>query len=104
MKDRQKNYDDEDKIICQEDCEFSKYNSKYSKAECSCNVKKSSESFAEMKIDKKKLYENFKNIKNFANFHFLVCYKKLFNKKNIINNIGSYILIFVINFENLLAE
>ena len=98
LKDRQKNYIDEDKIICQENCEFSKYNSEYFKAECSCNVKESSQSIADMIIDKKKLCENFKNIKNFANFHFLVCYKKLFNKKNIINNIGSYILIFVIIF------
>ena len=55
LKDRQKNYIDEDKIICQENCEFSKYNSEYFKAECSCNVKESSQSFADMTIDKKKL-------------------------------------------------
>ena len=55
LKDRQKNYMDEDKIVCQEDCEFSNYNSENFKAECSCNVKESSQSIADMTIDKKKL-------------------------------------------------
>ena len=55
LKDRQKNYIDEDKIVCQEDYEFSKYNSENFKAECSCNVKESSQSIADMKIDKSKL-------------------------------------------------
>ena len=46
-----------------------------------------------MKIDKNKLLENFKNIKNIINFEFLKCYNKLFNKKGILNNIGFFILL-----------
>ena len=88
IKDRRKKYMDGDKIVCQEDCEFSKYDSVNFKAMCSCHFKESSPSIINMKIDKLKLFKNFKNIKNFANFNFLVCYKKLLNKKGIINNIG----------------
>jgi len=55
-----------------------------------------------MNINKEKILDNFKNIKNFLNFNFLVCYKKLFNKNGILNNIGCYI-IFVIIFFNIIT-
>ena len=98
MKDRQKEFIDKNKIICQEDCDFSKYNSETFMAECSCEVKESSQTFAEMKINKKKIFENFKNIKNIINFNFLICYKILLNKEGIINNVGSYLLLVIIFF------
>ena len=43
--------------------------------------------------------QNFRNIKNFANFNFLVCNKILFNKEAIIKNIGSYTYIVIIVFQ-----
>ena len=98
LKDRQKEFIDKNKIVCQEDCEFSEYNYEALIAKCSCNVKASSKSFAEMNINKEKLLENFKNIKNLINFKFLICYKKLFNKNGIIYNIGCYLLSFIILF------
>ena len=98
LKDRQKEFIDKNKIVCQEDCEFSEYNYEALIAKCSCNVKASSKSFAEMNINKEKLLENFKNIKNIINFSFLICYKKLFKKEGIINNIGSYLLLIIIFF------
>ena len=51
-----------------------------------------------MNINKNKLLDNFKNIKNIVNFEFLKCYKKFFNKEGILNNIGCYILLVVILF------
>ena len=42
-----------------------------------------------------KLLDNFINIKNFMNFKFLICYKKLFNKDGILNNIGCYLLLLI---------
>ena len=51
-----------------------------------------------MNINKEKFFENFINIKNIANFNFLVCYKKLFNKEGILNNIGCYIILVIIFF------
>ena len=98
LRDRQINYISEDNIVCQEDCEFIKYNSETFIAECSCKVKDSSSSKLEISINKEKLFENFKNIKNFANFNFLVCYTKLFTKDGIVNNIGCYLIFVVIIF------
>jgi len=50
-----------------------------------------------MAFNKSKIIlDNFKDIKNFANFNFLVCHKKLFNKAGLINNIGAYVLIIII--------
>ena len=85
-------------MICQEDCGFSEYNYDTSVAKCSCDVKESSKSFADMNINKEAIFDNFKNIKNFLNFNFLICYKKLFTKKGILNNIGCYIIISIIFF------
>ena len=85
-------------LLEQEDCDFANYDSKYSKVQCSCNVKESSESFAGMSINRDKLIKNFKDIKNIVNFNFLVCYKKLLNKEGLIKNVGSYLLLVIILF------
>ena len=98
LKDRQKEFINKDYIICQEDCDLSEYNYETFIAKCSCKVKEFAQSFAEMKINKNKLLDNFKNIKNFINFNFLVCYKKLLNKNGIINNIGCYLILSIIIF------
>ena len=92
LKDRQKEFIDKDKVICQEDCDFNKYDYDTFVAKCSCEVKESSKSFADMNINKAKLLENFINIKNIINLNFLKCHKKLFNKLGILNNIGCNIL------------
>ena len=83
LKDRQTDFIHKNRILCQEDCIFSKYDYNTSKVICSCDVKEYSLSIDDMmSIDKMKIaLKNFKNIKNYANFKFLVCYKKLFNKK-----------------------
>ena len=91
--DRQKEYN-KDKIVCQENCDFLDYDYDTLVAKCSCNEKESSDSFSDMSINKDRILDNFKNIKNFMNFKFLICYKKLFNKNGIINNIIYYFLLF----------
>ena len=98
LKDRQNGFINKDKVVCQEDCDFSEYDYDILVAKCSCNVRESSESFILMKINKYKLLENFKNIKNIINFEFLKCYKKLFNKEGILNNIGCLLLFAIILF------
>ena len=87
LKYRQKEFIVKDKIICQEDCDFSDYDYDTLVAKCSCEVKESSKTFSDMSINKNKLLDNFKNIKNITNFNFLNCHKKLFKKEGILNNI-----------------
>ena len=98
LKDRQKEYINKDKIVCQEDCDFSEYDYDTFVAKCSCKVKECSESFGDMNINKNKLLDNFKNIKNIINFNFLKCYNKLFIKEGFLNNIGCFILLAIIFF------
>ena len=89
LKDRKNEYPS--KTACQDDCDFVGYNYTLKKAKCSCMVKRSSLSFADMKIDKKKLLDNIKNMKNIANLNLLKCFNVLFSKKGILENIGFYI-------------
>ena len=98
LKDRQTEFIDKDKVVCQEDCDFSEYDYETFKAKCSCEVKETPASVADMNINKAKLLENFKDIKNIVNFEFLICYKNLFKKEGILNNFGCYILLFIILF------
>ena len=96
LKDRRNEYIN--KTVCQDNCNFLSYNYTSHKAVCSCKVKESSISLANMKINTKILLENFKNIKNIANLNILKCFKRLFCKEGIINNIGYYILLFIVIF------
>ena len=98
LKDRKTEYIEGDNIICQDDCEFSAYNSNYKKAKCECYAKESNLSFADMNINKFKIFDNMKNIKNLMNFNILVCYKNLLSINSIIYNIGSLIIICIIFF------
>ena len=69
MKDRQKGFINENKIVCQEDCFFSKYNYELSKTQCSCDVKESSSSIKYMAIDKSKIsIRKFQRYKKFCKF------------------------------------
>jgi len=98
LKDRKKLFIEDNKTICQDDCIFSEYNYITKRAECSCNVKQSPLSFADMYINSTKLYNNFIDIKNIANINILICYNILLCKKGILKNIGSYIIILIIIF------
>ena len=94
LKDRKKEYIN--KTVCQDNCDFSGYNYTLKKANCSCKVKESSSSFADINIDTDKLLNNFKNIKNFANLNLLSCNESLFCKEGLIKNVGFYIFIVII--------
>ena len=96
LKDRQKEYPS--KAVCQDGCEFSDYDYNTKKAKCSCDAKESASSFKDMKIDKKKLLDNFKNMKNIANLSLLKYVKVLFSKRGLSKNIGFYLFSAIIIF------
>ena len=96
LKDRKTEFVLQNKTVCQESCIFSEYNYETKKAKCSCDVKESSSSFANININTTKLYDNFVNIENIGNFNLLACYNRLFSDKGIIQNYGSYSLIVII--------
>ena len=97
LKDRQLDFIDKNKTVCQEDCLLIEYDKNLKLAKCSCKIKSESPlSIIDMKINKTKLNENFIHIKNIINVNIIKCYKKLFNKDSIIYNIGFYIFIPII--------
>ena len=98
LKDRKNEYIDGNKMVCQDDCDFSEYNENIQKVNCSCKVQKSSSLFENMKINKTKLLENFVDIKNIINIKFLVCYENLLTKDGIIHNIGCILILLIIIF------
>ena len=98
LKDRKNEYIKENKTICQDGCDFSDYDYKNKKALCSCDVKEYSNNYADMKIDKQKIFKNFIDIKNIANINILKCYKSLFSIRGFKHNIGSFSIILIILF------
>ena len=93
LKDRQKEYIEGNKTVCQDDCDFVEYDEINKKALCSCKAKESSETFDLMNINKTKLYKNFIDIKNILNIKIMTCYKVLFDIKGIVKNIAFFLII-----------
>ena len=98
LKDRQKNFVENNKMVCQEDCDFVAYNKENMMANCSCEVKETSSSFKDMKINKTQIYNCFVDFKNIANIKMLSCYQNLFNITGLLKNFGSYIILFIFLF------
>jgi surface protein len=61
LKDRQKEFVNNNQTVCQENCDFNEYYSDIKKANCSCQVKETTNNYTNMNINKTKLYENFDN-------------------------------------------
>ena len=101
LKDRKNDFIEKNKTICQEDCILEEYNTSIKKTKCSCDIKQSSSSFSLMNIDIKKLYKNFKDIKNIINFNILICVKRLFSKEGLSKNFAFYFLMIILIFHGI---
>ena len=96
LKDRQNEYVENSMSICEEDCEFSEYDENTKRAICSCDTKLEMSLISKIKVDKKKLISNFKDIRNIGNFKMLKCYYLLFDINNAFKNLANYILIILL--------
>ena len=101
LTDRRNEFVKGNKAICQDGCYLEKYNNINKKSECSCKGKEFLSiinSISDIKINKKKLFENFIDINNIANIKLMKCYEILFSKEGIKNNIAFYSIIPIIIF------
>ena len=89
LEDRQIDYVEKNRSLCEENCDFGSYDKITGSVECICDVKLSGTLISELKFDKNKLYQ-FMDISKIANFNVMKCIKLLFSKKGIITNIGFY--------------
>ena len=103
VKDRQKEFNKNHMSLCESNCEYTKYEKKTKKAFCRCEPKIILNSIEDIKNNKDKLIKHFLDIKSFINFNILKCYEVLFDKKNLVKNIGSYFLLSVIFIEVILV-
>ena len=96
LKDRKKDSLDKNMTLCEENCEYKGYDSKAQKALCSCQVKIKLPLISEISFDKEQLFKNFRNVSNLLNLEVMKCYKVLFNKEGVKNNIGALFVIPII--------
>ena len=94
LKDRRNEFIDNN--LCEKNCEYKRYDFNSKKAVCDCPVKNNIPLLSEIVIDKDKLLTNFKDIKSLMNLDVMKCYKTLFDKKGLKNNLGNYIISLII--------
>ena len=92
LDDRQKEYTDNNKSLCEENCEYLGYDETNKQVECNCEIKINIPLISEIKIDKNKLYTLI-NIKKIGNFEVLKCIDLVFSKEGLLKNIGFYLFI-----------
>ena len=99
LEDRRNEYKNNNMSVCEENCDFTQYNNETKKVICSCSIKTKLPLISEIKLDKKKLFSNFIDIRNIGNFKMLSCLNLLFNKNNIFKNSANYMLVilFILN-------
>ena len=105
LKERQNEFIKNNLSLCEENCDFGEYNNDTKKAVCSCFTKVKLPLISEIKVDKEKLFSNFKDIRNIANFKMLKCYNLLLDKSNIFKNAANYMLVilFIISLISLIV-
>lgn len=90
--DRRNYFYNENVILCENICKYGGVNTKTKKVYCQCNVKTNVD-FDANYFNTEKFLEGFYQIENYTNYQVLFCYKLVFSKKGIKNNICFYILL-----------
>jgi hypothetical protein len=87
-----------DAPLCQEDCTFEYYDTISNMTTCNCpmQIKNITLELIDILFGRKNLMKGFYMSLSYSNFRVLKCYKLLFSKVGLINNIGSYILFAII--------
>ena len=96
LSDRKKEFIDKNLTLCEEDCDFVDYNYTSKKAKCQCLIKTNIPEIESIKFDKNKFFKSFIDINNLFNFKIIKCYKNIISSKDLINNYGFFIQIFIL--------
>ena len=86
---KQKDYANNNKSLCEENCEYMGYDKLEQLVKCNCDVKDGSTMISDIKVDKSKLYD-FMSIDKLANFDVMKCANLIIKKEYLITNIGFY--------------
>ena len=80
--------------LCEAGCDYIGYNYETKNSKCKCELKKEISIF-NIKIDTERLYNQFTGLTS-SNIGIIKCYYLLFQKENLIYNIGFYVILFII--------
>ena len=103
LSDRKNEYINNNMTLCEENCKLIEYNYTSKRAKCSCDIKTNIPNIDKIKFDKDLLKKSFIDINNMINFKIMKCFKNVFIKNNLKNNIGFFInlgivILFIISF------
>ena len=104
LNDRKQEFNQNNLSLCQNDCNYTGYNSDNKQSSCDCSVKNKMDLISEMMDNPNKLSNSFDSEESnsnsgASNIISIKCTKALFSKDGLKNNISSYILIiFIIQF------
>ena len=91
LSDRENEFIDNNMTLCEENCKLIEYNYINKKAKCSCDIKIKSSNVDEIKFGKDLLKKSFIDINNMINVKIMKCYKNVFKKNNLKDNLGFFI-------------
>ena len=98
LNDRRNEYTNNNMSLCEKDCEFTEYDYDTKKVLCECYTKINIPLISQIKINKDKLLNNFKDIKRSINIEIIKCYKSVICINGLKNNIGNFTILSIILF------
>ena len=93
--DRKNEYNQNNLSLCENNCVFKEYNFTLKKVKCECKIKDQLSKFSDLIVLNKQLLYNFINLEQITNFWVIKCINLIFSKEGLGNNIGNYILVFI---------
>ena len=99
LNDRKQEFSDNNLSLCENNCNYTGYNSDNKQSSCDCNVKNKMDLISEIIDNPDKLSNNFEGDETSStasNIISIKCTKALFSKEGLKNNISSYILLIFI--------
>ena len=93
LNDRKNEYNNNFLGLCEKDCEFIEYNIEAKSSKCNCKAKINFRNSKDIVIDKKRLLNNFMDLKSTMNIDIIFCVKALFSRNGLIYNMGNYIML-----------
>jgi len=103
LSDRKNEFENNNYSLCEKNCEYNGYDADTKKALCECQVKTKMNFFSNINIDEDKLLNNIIDFKKNTNIYTMKCYKLVFSKEGLKNNIGNYIIFSIILINIILA-
>ena len=97
--DRKKEFNNKNLSLCEKNCQFSQYKIETKNVICECEIKNKFDQLSFIENNKENIFKYFISFDKFTNFDIIQCFNSFFCKVGIKNNIGSYIILFIIFFD-----